>query len=179
MSAIAQASAPLRARPRRPLQQLFLWMAAAVLAPAALALAASIVLARRLPWQFSMPMVGPHVIVALLMLGLGIAQLALPKGDRRHRMIGYAWCGLFAVVCVSGLFVRLQPGPPTLVHLISSGTAIGNLLLLPVIVWSARTGRRRTHRAAVLVAFWFTIQAGLLTYLPFRALGALVLGLFH
>jgi uncharacterized membrane protein len=105
--------------------------------------------------------------------------LALPKGDRRHRMLGYAWCALFAAVSVSGLFVQLSPGHTTLIHQISSGFSVANLLLLPVIVWSARTHRRKLHRFSTLLAFWFMLQPGLLAYLPFRAIGALVFGLFH
>ncbi len=177
MTAIAQINRPARRRPW--LQPVFLGLGVLILVPAALALAATLALGRPLPWQFSRPVVSPHVIMALAMLGLGIAQLAAPKGDRRHRLLGYAWCVLFAAVCLSGLFVQLQPGRVTLIHMISSGFAVGNLLLLPVIIYAARTGRRRLHRNAVLVAFWFMIQAGALTYIPTRTLGALVSGFFH
>jgi uncharacterized membrane protein len=180
MTAVAHPSLPTAARRGRPwLQQVFLWLGVAILAPAAVALLATPALGRRLPWQFSMPMVAPHVIVALAMLGLGVAQLALPKGDRRHRRLGYAWCVLFAAVSISGLYVQLEPGHVTLIHRISSGFSFANLLLLPVIVWSARARRRKLHRVSVLLAFWFMLQPGLLAYLPFRAIGALVFGLFH
>jgi uncharacterized membrane protein len=180
MTAIAESRLTADRRRSRPvLQPLFLGLSLVVLVPAAVALAATLLLGRPLPWQFARPVVLPHVLIALAMLALGAAQLALPKGDRRHRLIGSAWAVLFAAVCVSGLFVQLEPGHVTVAHMISSGFAIGNLLLVPLIVWAAATHRPRLHRNAVLTAVWFTIQGGALTYIPFRAVGALVFGFFH
>jgi uncharacterized membrane protein len=167
-------------RPSRPwLQRLFLWTAVVILAPASLALAATLLLGLPLPWQFHVPWVSPHIVAALLALALGILQLGLRKGDRRHRLVGYAWCALIAFICLSGLGIRLEPGHVTIVHKISSVFAVGDLFLVPVVIFAGRTGRRRLHRFAVLAIFAFMLNAGLLAFIPFRALGGLVIGLFH
>jgi uncharacterized membrane protein len=165
---------------RRPvLQPLFILGSLAILAPIAVALPATLLRGRPLPWQFHAPWVGPHVAVALLVLALGAAQLALKKGDKRHRMVGYAWCALMGFISMSGLMIRLQPGPMTIIHMASSVFAIINLVCLPLMIWGARTGRRRLHKILALAMFANLINAALLTFIPFRAIGLLVFGALH
>jgi uncharacterized membrane protein len=150
-----------------------------ILAPICVALPVTLLGGRRLPWQFHMPWVSPHIPLTMLVLALGAAQLALPKGDRRHRLLGYAWCAVVAAVCVTGLLIQLEPGHITAIHWASSAFAVGDLILLPIVIWAARTGRRRLHRNAVMGMVAIMIQAGALAYIPQRAIGALVFGLFH
>jgi uncharacterized membrane protein len=182
MTALAQPALD-RAAPRRRgrpvLQPLFIGLGAAILVPVCAALVITATTKRPLPWQFHMPWVSPHLALALLTLALGIAQLSLRKGDRRHRLIGYAWCALMAGVGVSGLAVQLEPGHVTLIHRISSGFSIINLVLVPVVVFAALTGRRRLHKAAALIMFATLLNAGALAFIPQRAVGSLVFGLFH
>ncbi len=166
-------------RPRSWLQPIFLWGALGMLAPIVLALAAALLRGQPLPWQFHRPWVSPHLAAALLALGLGALQLGLPKGDRRHRLMGYAWCVLMAAIGVSGLMIQLMPGQVTLVHRLSSLFAAADLILLPMLIWAARTGRPRLHRGAALGLFACMLNAGALAFIPQRAVGALVLGLFH
>ncbi len=175
MTAIAQPAR--RARPVLPL--IFGWGAVALLAPAGLALAATLVLGRPLPWQFHRPWVSPHIVVALLALALGAAQLGLRKGDRRHRLLGYAWCALLAVIGLSGLAIQLEPGHVTLIHRLSSGFAAADLILLPIVIYAGRTGRRRLHKFAALGMFACLLNAGALAFFPQRAVGALIFGLLH
>ena len=175
MTAIVQPSR----RPRPVLQPIFLWAALGMLAPIVLALVATLLQGRPLPWQFHMPWVSPHIAVALLALGLGALQLGLRKGDRRHRLMGYAWCALMATIGVSGLMIQLVPGHVTLIHRLSSLFAAADLILLPIVIWAARTGRPRLHRGAALGLFACLLNAGALAFIPQRAVGALILGLFH
>ncbi len=56
---------------------------------------------------------------------------------------------------------------------------MADLLLLPLIVWSARTGRRRLHKGAVLALFAGMLSAGLQAFIPWRTGGLLIAGLFH
>ena len=175
MTAIAQP----RTRRRPVLQPLFLWGGVAILTPASIALAATLARGRPLPWQFHMPWVSPHIVAALLALALGVAQLGLKKGDRRHRLIGYAWCALMAFIAVSGLAVQLEPGHVTFIHMASSLFAAVDLILLPIVIWAARAGRPRLHRNAALGMFACLLNAGVLAFIPQRAIGALVIGLFH
>lgn len=167
------------ARSRPVLQALLLFGALAILAPIAVALPATLLEGRPLPWQFDVAWVSPHVAAALLLLVLGALQLGLRKGDRRHRMIGYAWCALMAFVSVSGLFIRLQPGPMTIIHIASSVFSVINLVCIPLVIWGARTGRRRLHEVVTLAMFANLIFSALLTFIPFRAIGLLVFGALH
>ena len=173
------ASRPRPRRSRPVLQPLFAAGAIAILAPVSVALAVTLARGRPLPWQFHMPWVSPHVAVALLTLALGAMQLGLRKGDRRHRLIGYAWCGLMAFISLSGLLIQLEPGHVTFVHMASSGFSVINLILLPLVIWGARTGRRRLHKIAALGMFACLLNAGALAFIPFRGVGSLVFGLFH
>ena len=180
MTAVAHApvvKTPGRSRPL--LQPLFAGTALAMLVPIGVALAVTLARGRPLPWQFHMPWVSPHIGVVVLALGLGSAQMALPKGDRRHKMLGYGWLGVMALLSVTGLLIQLEPGHVTLVHRISSGFAVANLLLTPVVIWSARTGRRRLHRGLAMGLFGNMLFSGLMAFIPFRAIGLLVFGLFH
>ena len=175
MTAIAQPTP----RRRPVLQPLFLFGAVALLVPASVALAVTVARGRPLPWQFHMPWVSPHIAVALLALALAVLQLGLRKGDRRHRLVGYAWCALMATIAVSGLMVQLEPGHVTFIHMASSVFAVIDLILLPIVIWAGRTGRRRLHRNAALGMVACLLNAGALAFIPQRAIGALVLGLFH
>ncbi len=166
-----------RGRPR--LQTIFAGVALAILAPIAVALPVTLIEGRPLPWQFHIPWVGPHLPVAMLVLALGAAQLLLKKGDRRHRLMGYAWLGLMAFISVSGLMIQLEPGHLTFVHIASGVFAVINLILLPLVVVAAKTGRRRLHRIAALGMFAAMLNAGLMAFIPFRTVGLLVFGLLH
>jgi uncharacterized membrane protein len=183
MTAIADTAldrAGRRAGRRRPmLQAIFICFALVLLFPAGIALVVTVAEGRPLPWQFHMPWVSPHILIALTALALGVMQLALKKGDRRHRLVGYAWCVLMVGLSVSGMAIQLQPGHVTLIHRISSGFAIANLVLVPLAIWGARTGRLRLHKIAVLIMFANMLSSGAMAFIPFRAVGALVFGLLH
>ena len=166
-------------RKRLVLQPIFLCGALALFVPASVALAVTLARGRPLPWQFHMPWVSPHIVVALLALALAAMQLGLRKGDRRHRLMGYAWCALMAAIAVSGLMVQLEPGHVTVIHLASSGFAVADLILLPIVIYAGRSGRRRLHRNAALGMVACLLNAGALAFIPQRAIGALILGLFH
>ncbi len=181
MTAIAQT--PVRVRPaarkRSVLQPVFAAIALLILIPICIALPVTLLHGRPLPWQFHLPWVAPHMGVALAVLALGVMQLTLRKGDKRHRTIGYAWCALMAFISVSGLLIQLKPGPPTIIHIASSAFSAINLILLPLVIWGAHTGRRRLHRIAALGMFASLLNAGLMTFVPFRAIGLLVFGGLH
>jgi uncharacterized membrane protein len=167
------------ARRRAWLQPVFAGLALVILAPILAALAFTLAMGRPLPWQFHVAWVSPHLAVALVVLGMGALQLTLKKGDRRHRVMGYAWLVLMAFISLSGILIQLEPGHVTVVHIASSVTAVINLILLPLVVWGARTGRRRVHRIAAMTMFGFMLNAGLMAFVPFRAIGLLVFGALH
>jgi uncharacterized membrane protein len=118
-----------------------------------------------------------HLSTVLLALPLGISQLVLPKGTTRHRIVGYVWCALMVTTAVVSFAVHeINPGGLSPVHLFSVMT----LVIAPLIVFTARTGRIERHRRAALglMLGGLTI-AGLFTFVPSRALGGLMFQLFH
>jgi uncharacterized membrane protein len=152
-----------------------LWGSLAILVPAAGSLVVVLILGRALPWQFELPAVSLHVGAALIALALGAAQLWLPKRAPRHHLIGYLWCGLLAMVAVSGLGVQLDPkGGVTFIHRVSSYFSIATLVLLPIVIHAGRTGRRKAHRNALLGVFALLLLAGGMSFIPGRAVGDLV-----
>ncbi len=75
--------------------------------------------------------------------------------------------------------VQLQPGHLTFIHMASSVFAVADLVLLPIVIVAGRTGRRRLHRNAALGMVACLLNAGALAFIPQRAIGALILALFH
>lgn len=108
-----------------------------------------------------------HAFAAFAALGVGAAQLALPKGTLPHRLAGWFWVGGMAVVAVSSFFIneiRLI-GPFSPIHLLSVLTLVG----LWQAVRSARLGKIDAHRRHMRNLFFYAlILAGAFTLLPGR-----------
>ena len=106
---------------------------------------------------------------------LGLVQLAAPKGTIPHRVIGWAWVALMAVVAVTAFFIheiRLW-GPWSPIHLL----AIYTLAMLPLAVLHARKHRVVNHRNAMISIFvGALIIAGAFTFLPGRVMHAVAFG---
>ena len=113
------------------------------------------------------PAIQFHAFAAMAAFGLGVVQLAAPKGTLPHRTIGWIWVTLMVVVSVSAFFIhqiRLW-GPWSPIHLL----AIFTLIMLPVAVWRAHRHAVSQHRNAMLGLFAGALMiAGLLTFLPGR-----------
>jgi uncharacterized membrane protein len=127
------------------------------------------------PLLAASPAIQFHAFAAIAAFGLGVVQLAAPKGTLPHRTIGWIWVALMIVVAVSTAFVheiRLW-GPFSPIHLLS----ILTLILLPVAVWRAHRHDVRNHRRAMLGLFLGALViAGLFTFLPGRIMHAAVFG---
>lgn len=118
-----------------------------------------------------------HLTTVFLALPLGIAQLVLPKGTMRHRIVGYVWCVLMVVTALVSFTVNtLTPQLPfSPIHALSALT----LVTIPWIIYNARTHRVAQHRRSVLFLMaGGLVVAGFFTFLPSRALGQLVFRLF-
>jgi uncharacterized membrane protein len=86
-----------------------------------------------------------HLAAAVAALGLTTATLVLPKGGRRHRLLGRgAAISLVATALLSFLVPRL--GAFSGLHVLSLVT----LTTIPYGVWAIRHGRRGTHRRVML-----------------------------
>lgn len=121
------------------------------------------------PWP-----VWAHLATVMPALALTPMMLAQPKGDRRHRLIGYAWVMLMAATALISFAVTTSnPGHFSFVHIISAWV----LVMLAVIVRAARAHRIASHRARIrglvigglLIAGFFTLPFG-------RMLGAWLTG---
>ena len=121
------------------------------------------------------PVVQIHAFVAMTAFVLGAVQLAAPKGTIPHRVIGWIWAGLMAIIAVSSFFINdsRMLGPFGPIHLLS----IFTLVMLPLAVINARRHRVEAHRRAMTLIFTGApVIAGLFTLLPGRIMHAVVFG---
>jgi uncharacterized membrane protein len=127
------------------------------------------------PLLAASPAIQFHAFAAMAAFGLGIVQLAAPKGTLPHRTIGWIWVALMVVVSVSAFFIhqiRLW-GPWSPIHLL----AIFTLIVLPIAVWRAHNHAVRMHRNAMVTLFiGALVIAGAFTFLPGRIMHAVALG---
>lgn len=116
-----------------------------------------------------------HAFAALAALVIGGAQLALPKGTTRHRVMGNAWAALMLVIAISSFWIQQIRliGPFSPIHILS----IIVLITLPLAVWHAHVHRVAKHRRVMISLYVFAlIGAGVFTLLPGRIMHAVVFG---
>jgi uncharacterized membrane protein len=116
-----------------------------------------------------------HAFAAFAALAVGGAQLALPKGTTRHRVLGYAWVALMLVIAISSFWIQQIRwiGPFSPIHLLS----ILVLITVPLAAWYAHTHRVAAHRSAMIKLYLFAlIGAGVFTLLPGRIMHSVVFG---
>lgn len=116
-----------------------------------------------------------HTLTALLAVGLGAIQFIMPKGTTSHRMIGYSWVSLMAVVALSsfGIFSFRILGPFSPIHLLSALT----LFFLVYSIYHIRRGNVEHHKQSMMgMYFGGLLIAGALTLIPGRTLHQVVFG---
>ena len=127
------------------------------------------------PLLHAHPAIQLHAFAAMTAFGLGLVQLAAPKGTLPHRTIGWIWVVLMLIVSISAFFIheiRLW-GQWSPIHLL----AIFTLVMLPLAVWNARRHAVEQHRRAMLGLFLGALViAGLFTFLPGRIMHAVLFG---
>ena len=127
------------------------------------------------PLLHAHPAIQLHAFAAMTAFGLGLVQLAAPKGTLPHRTIGWIWVGLMAAVAISSFWIhqiRLV-GPWSPIHLLS----IFVLVMLPLAVWRAHTHRVAAHRRIMISMFaGALVIAGLFTLVPGRIMHSVVFG---
>ena len=127
------------------------------------------------PLLSASPVIQIHVAFAVLALGLGLAQLALPKGNRRHKLMGYFWTLLMVGVAISSFWIHelRSFGPFSAIHLLS----ILTLVSLPYAIIEARRGNHRRHSKTMQTTFWLAlVVAGAFTLLPGRIMHGVFFG---
>lgn len=116
-----------------------------------------------------------HALAAFTALILGIVQLLLKKGNGLHRITGYIWVSLMAVVALSSFWIHdlRQLGPFSLIHLLSLYT----LLSITTGVRAARQGDINQHRKTMRQLFVLAlIGAGAFTLFPGRIMHQVIFG---
>ena len=119
-------------------------------------------------WASVSPVIRIHLFTALGALGLGAVLMVVRKGRTFHRMAGWTWVSLVAVVAGSSIFItELNHGKWSLIHLITGWT----LLILPIGVIAARRHMVVAHRKTMMGLFYggFAINL-IIAFLPGRLL---------
>ena len=114
-----------------------------------------------------------HAFTAMAALILGIIQLAGPKGTKTHRIIGWCWVFLMAIIALSSFNIQglRQFGPFSLIHILS----IYVLIMLPLGILHARKHNITGHRKTMIGLFaGGLVIAGIFTLVPGRVMHAVV-----
>jgi uncharacterized membrane protein len=121
------------------------------------------------------PLVQLHVACAIAAILLGAAQFLLPKGDARHRALGWAWVMLMAVAAAAALGItgRAGEGHWSWIHGMVALVAV----MLPLAVLAARRGAIRAHRGTMLGLYLGALLiTGAFTLMPGRIMHRVVFG---
>lgn len=112
-----------------------------------------------------------HLIAAVLAAVLGAANLALAKGNLRHRVFGWGWMAAMLFLTLSSFGIReLRDGELSWLH----GLTLWTLFCMGVAIVSIRTGRVRTHAAFMTGTMSGLLIAGAFAFLPGRFIGHLL-----
>lgn len=115
-----------------------------------------------------------HLLAALAAIALGAVMMLSRKGKRFHRVAGWVWVSLMALVAGSSLFITGLNGDRwSFIHLLSGWT----LLVLPLAVIAARRHQVKRHRGTMMGLFYGgLLVAGALAFIPGRLMWNMLLG---
>ena len=116
-------------------------------------------------------MIWLHLVMAVLALGLGAANLALAKGTPRHRVFGWVWIASMLCVTLSSFGIReLNPGAFSWIH----GLTVWTLISMCVAIVAIRAGRIRLHARFMVGTMIGAVVAGGFALAPGRFIGRLL-----
>ncbi|QIB35863.1 DUF2306 domain-containing protein [Ancylobacter pratisalsi] len=121
------------------------------------------------------PAIRLHAFAAFAALGVGIVQMAAPKGTFPHRGVGWVWGALMATVAISSFWIHEMRwfGPFGPIHLLS----LYVLGALPIALLSAHRHAVQRHRDAMRGLFMGAlVLAGLFTFWPGRIMHQVLFG---
>jgi uncharacterized membrane protein len=110
---------------------------------------------RLAPLLEASPWIQVHVAAAILALVLGLYQFLSRKGSVPHRIVGWIWIALLALICVTSFFIpgSWHIGPVSMFHLLSVYT----LWSLYKGAQAARRGEVEDHRSYMSWLFGLSI----------------------
>jgi uncharacterized membrane protein len=112
-----------------------------------------------------------HAIAILVLVASGWILLTLPKGDRRHRTLGWAWVTGMALMGATSLAV--PHGDSWVAAYFGGGSA---LLLLGYGVFAVKRGNARNHGRTMSMLMIALAVMTLLSVLPGRLMHDVVFG---
>jgi len=116
-----------------------------------------------------------HAFAAMAALILGCIQLLGPKGTNLHRLIGWSWVILMAIIALSSFNIQgiKQFGGFSLIH----GLSVFVLIMLPMGILHARRHNIAGHKKTMIGVFvGALIIAGLFTLIPGRVMYTVIFG---
>jgi uncharacterized membrane protein len=124
-------------------------------------------------WSKLPPVVWLHLATICLPLALTPVLMWSPRGNRRHRALGYVWVASMAATAIDSFWIRSGDGSLGPIHILSALT----LILLVVLLAAARRHKVARHRTAARgIVIGALLIAGFFTF-PFnRLLGRWLLG---
>lgn len=110
-----------------------------------------------------------HLATILLAMALTPVMLLRRRGDAKHKLLGKVWLiAMMLTALDSFLISHGHPGSFSVIHILSVWT----LFVVPLIWWTARTGRIANHRRAIYgMVLGALLIAGFFTFSPGRVLG--------
>ena len=121
------------------------------------------------------PPIPLHALAAFLAVVLGGIQLAMKKGTRLHKALGWVWTGLMAIVAITSFFIHEIKlwGQYSPIHLLSLWT----LISLGLGVYFARIGKIKRHKQVMVAFYGFgLILTGFFTLMPGRVMHQIIFG---
>lgn len=125
------------------------------------------------PLLSASPAIVVHAFAALFAFGLGMVQLAGPKGTTTHRALGWTWALTMIVVAISSFWINdmKQFGNYSWIH----GLSILVLVMVPLGLLAARRHRVSAHRKTMVGLFLGALViAGIFTLVPGRIMHEVV-----
>jgi uncharacterized membrane protein len=119
------------------------------------------------PLLSASPAIILHTFAALFAFGLGIVQLAGPKGTTLHRLLGWTWALTMLTVAASSFWINemKQFGDFSWIH----GLSLLVLTMVPIALLAARRHNVTKHRSIMISVFvGGLLVAGFFTLMPGR-----------
>lgn len=123
------------------------------------------------PYLTAEPHIQFHIATAILALCIGPVVLYRKRRDRVHKIIGYTWVTLMALVALSSFLITSFGivGPFSPIHLLALWTLWSLYLAIKHVV----AGNIAMHRLVMRNLYWYgLIIAGLFNFLPGRSTNA-------